>query len=410
MIYAADLFAGSGGTSTGMARACRSLGLDLDLVAINHWDTAIQTHTRNHPWARHHCADISSLDPNKLVPGGRLNLLVASPECTHHSSARGGRPCSDQSRASAWNVLHWAERLQIRNILIENVKEFADWGPLDADLRPIPSRKGETFRAFLAALQSLDYELDYKVLNAADYGDPTTRQRLFVQACKGRKPTWPQKTHEGKWIPARDVIDFDTPSQSIYTRKKELSANTLARIHAGLQKFCGAPFLTVLNGTTAEQLRYTAKSLDQPVPTITTNNHMYLCQPFVLGQQSCSAPRSTEQPLPTIATAGAIGLVQPFISVFYGSNGHPDNRSVDQPLGTVTTKSRFGLVEPLWGRDQVDVRFRMLQPEELARAMGFQGYDFAGNKTEVIKQIGNAVPVGMATALCRTILQTSAER
>ena len=129
-IIAADLFCGAGGTSTGLVYACRTLGLKIDLVAINHWPVAIATHTQNHPWATHLCADLASVDPSKTVPGGHLHILVASPECTHHSNARGGRPCSDQSRASAWHVLHWAERLRIDNILVENVREFESWGPL----------------------------------------------------------------------------------------------------------------------------------------------------------------------------------------------------------------------------------------------------------------------------------------
>jgi len=100
VITAADLFCGAGGTSTGLAAACKAMGFDLDLVAVNHWDIAIASHTANHEYARHECASIDAVDPRKAVPGGRLNLLVASPECTHHSNARGGRPMNDQSRSS----------------------------------------------------------------------------------------------------------------------------------------------------------------------------------------------------------------------------------------------------------------------------------------------------------------------
>ncbi|MEO1368071.1 MAG: DNA cytosine methyltransferase, partial [Acidobacteriota bacterium] len=113
MIRAADLFCGAGGTSLGLARACEAKGVDVDLLAINHWTRAIKTHQTNHPWARHLCAPVDGLDPSKLVPGGELDLIVAGVECTHHSRARGGKPMSNQSRASAWHVLHWAERLKV---------------------------------------------------------------------------------------------------------------------------------------------------------------------------------------------------------------------------------------------------------------------------------------------------------
>ena len=66
------------------------MGAELDLVAINHWDTAIATHTRNHPFARHFCINLDAANPAAIVEGGRLDLLLASPECTHFSRARGG--------------------------------------------------------------------------------------------------------------------------------------------------------------------------------------------------------------------------------------------------------------------------------------------------------------------------------
>ena len=70
----ADLFCGAGGTSTGCLRAVREMGAELDLVAINHWDTAIATHTRNHPFARHFCINLDAANPAAIVEGGRLDL------------------------------------------------------------------------------------------------------------------------------------------------------------------------------------------------------------------------------------------------------------------------------------------------------------------------------------------------
>ncbi|MBU0969350.1 MAG: DNA cytosine methyltransferase, partial [Proteobacteria bacterium] len=100
-----DLFCGAGGTSTALVEAGEEAGVDVQLTAINHWDKAIETHTLNHPRVRHLCENLDDVNPRKLYPGGRLNLLMASPECTHHSNARGGTPCSDQSRATAWRIV-----------------------------------------------------------------------------------------------------------------------------------------------------------------------------------------------------------------------------------------------------------------------------------------------------------------
>ena len=156
-ITAADLFCGAGGTSTGLQQACEQAGITLNLIAVNHWDVAISTHSQNHPDADHYCFNLDSVDPRKLVPSGKLDLLVASPECTHHSIARGGKPINDQSRASAWRIVEWASQIRIEHILIENVKEFRTWGPLGTNGRPLKKRKGETYFAFLNALRALGY-------------------------------------------------------------------------------------------------------------------------------------------------------------------------------------------------------------------------------------------------------------
>jgi len=174
----------------------------------------------NHPDAEHRCESLDHVDPRKAMPGGRLDLLAASPECTHHSNARGGKPRSDQSRASAWHILRWAEALYIENILIENVPEFIEWGPLDEEGKPVERKKGKAFVAFINALKALDYKVDWKVVNAADYGDPTIRKRLFIQARKKKRPAWPEPTHAPReqadmfggvrkaYVPARDIIDW----------------------------------------------------------------------------------------------------------------------------------------------------------------------------------------------------------
>ena len=436
MIMAADLFCGAGGSSTGLLHAARKRMLHIDLVAINHWRIAVDTHTRNHPWAKHLCADLSVIDPNKAVPGGRLDLLIASPECTHHSIARGGKPCSDQSRASAWHVLHWAERLSPTRILIENVREFESWGPLDNAGRPDKQRRGETFRAFVCALKSLGYTVEWRVLNAADYGDATSRRRLFIQASRTGDLVWPDPTHTNKWRPAREIIDWELKGKSIFNRKRPLAPRTMDRIEAGLRKFGGEAFIAVLRGTDKHQSGSWAKSVEDPLGVISAGGvHAAICepfvmnvahqgsdksrvrsvdqplstipaghrgelgllQPFVIGQQSGAVARSTDEPLPTIATAGAISLCEPFLTKYFGTGGA---RPVSEPLDTITSKDRFALCQT----EGLDIRFRMLQPHELAAAMGFDGYQFSGTKTDQVRQIGNAVAVKTAEALCGAMI------
>jgi DNA (cytosine-5)-methyltransferase 1 len=196
-ILAADLFCGAGGTSTGLLRAAELLNRRVELTAVNHWDRAIETHSANHPGANHFCQSLADLDPKRAVPGGKLDLLVASPECTHHSVARGGKPVNDQSRASAYCVHRWCAALDVKRVLIENVPEFQSWGPLGTNGKPLASKKGVLFEAFVNTMKAMGYRVEWRVLNAADYGGATTRRRLFIQAAKGKVPIhWPARTHE----------------------------------------------------------------------------------------------------------------------------------------------------------------------------------------------------------------------
>lgn len=597
-IHALDAFCGAGGTSTGLALASRDLGFDVDLLAVNHWSTAVATHSKNHPWARHLQSRIESVRPRDAFPGGRLNLLVASPECTHHSTARGGRPVSDQLRASAWHLIPWLEELTVDALLVENVPEFVSWCRVGRNGRPVKKEKGSYFREWVRALRIHGYNVDWRIVNSADFGDATSRRRLFVMARRGGRPiVWPRPTcsRGGKapgtrsWRAARDIIDWSLKGKSIFDRERPLAPRTLARIMEGLRRFGGSelrPFLILMEHgggtrsvaeplptiTTArggsmgiaepftvgvcgrnlapkavsdplptlthrstrwlieselqpftvttdrpETNRSLPRSTEEPIATVVANNErIALAQPFILrtgfhpsdgrmgaaprsvddplpsilassegigvaeafilSQGSGGAPRSTGEPVPTIPTGGAHALVEPFITEYHGGeSGSRRVRSTEAPLGTIDTANRFGLVEPfivpnfgeregqaprthpvseplpsvtshgagalvepflttyyrhggvssvedpaptVTTRDRIalvqpvvdgralDIRFRMLEPRELAAAMGFpEDYAFTGNRTDIVRQIGNAVAVQTARWLCRALLE-----
>ena len=104
--------------------------------------------------------------------------------------------------------------------------------------------------------------------------------------------------------------------------------------------------------------------------------------------------------MPTLTSTDAWSLVEPFLVEYYGTG---DARPVSGPIGTITTQDRFAQVQP--DRATLDIRFRMLQPHEPSAAMSFpKGYQFSGTRSEQVKQIGNAVAVGVATALCSQIV------
>lgn len=378
MLRAADLFCGAGGSTTG----AEASGRVKVVLAVNHWRTAIYSHRANHPSTRHICARIDDIDPrHDDLP--RFDLLMASPECTHHSIARGGRPVEDQKRATPWHVCVWAEARRPKWIVVENVREFRDWGPTHNG-RPIASRKGETFNAWLDAIRSLGYSVEHRLLNAADYGEATKRIRLFVVARRGPGAIrWPEPTHAGKWRAAAEIIDWYRPCPSIFGRKRPLADKTLRRIELGLRKFVGSaaePFVVKLWGRStvgpisdplntvtgspgnfaiAAPFQFKAigrnpgatKSIEDPVPTIVAarENHSIVV-PYVLppeGFYRGNPPRDPEEPLTTITQRGAGQLVMPFVSVFHngpdGANRHADPL---QPLPTLDTQPRFAVTAP----------------------------------------------------------------
>jgi len=393
VILAADLFAGAGGCSTGLMQAAEARGEHVRLVAVNHWPIAVETHTKNHPEAQHFCASIETLDPRVAVPGGKLDLLIAAPECVFFSSARGGRPIDDQRRSSAWHILRWLELLRVDELLIENVPEMRDWAPIGANGRPLKSKKGQIFKAFIAAIEAMNYRVEWKVLNAADYGAAQTRRRLFIRARRGRRAvSWPAPTHSKtgtatlfggvkKWRAAREVIDWSLPSQSIFTRKRPLQPATMRRIIDGLRRFGGdelQPFIMKLTHgdrvddplptvTCTDRLAVVepfilqpghgsgggrgdvgrVHSIDEPLGTQPTSNRFALVEPFVLSQGGGGVARPVSSPAPTIVAGGAVSLVEPFISVQRNNN---TPKSLDEPVPALCTGGHIALVEPFLTR------------------------------------------------------------
>jgi len=361
------------------------------------------------------------------VPKGKLDILVASPECTYFSNASGGVPLNDQSRASANYVKRWLTDLNINKFLLENVPEFQTWGPLTSDTkRPIPNRKGEYFNRFCREVERLGYHIEHRVLIAANYGDATTRKRFFMIGSKGsNRIKWPDQSHSKPeptnmfadqlkpWRTAQEIINWENKGKSIYTRKKPLSDNTLRRIFKGIERYSGIelkPFLIEYHGGANGDNR--SKSLDAPLPTQDCSNRFGLVQPFVVSMDQTSnqghCSRSVDQPLKTIAGKGMLGIVNPILIEFNGTGGAAP---VDLPVKTITGADRFGLAQPIVYTDEagkkwiVDIYFRMLEVDELARAMSFpEGYLFMGTRDDRVKQIGNSVPVRTAQALCHSML------
>uniref|UniRef100_UPI0025EB55C4 DNA cytosine methyltransferase n=1 Tax=uncultured Xylophilus sp. TaxID=296832 RepID=UPI0025EB55C4 len=123
-----DDFACGGGMSEAIEQA---IGRHVD-IAVNHDSDACSMHAANHPQTQHYCRDVFDVAPRDATRGRLVGLLHMSPDCTHHSQARGGQPRSKVLRGLAWVGVRWAGQVQPRVITLENVKQILQWGPLIA--------------------------------------------------------------------------------------------------------------------------------------------------------------------------------------------------------------------------------------------------------------------------------------
>jgi DNA (cytosine-5)-methyltransferase 1 len=418
-----DNFAGGGGASTAIERA---LGRPID-IAINHDPDAIAMHAANHPNTRHLCESVWKVDIAAVVAGRPVGLAWFSPDCTHFSKAKGGKPVKKKIRGLAWVALKWAGLVKPRVIMLENVEEFQTWGPI-VDGRPCPRRRGTTFKRWISQLRKLGYNVDWRELRACNYGAPTIRKRLFVVARRDGQPVlWPDETHAAEgdlflepFRTAADCIDWSVPCPSIFLTKEEarkigvnrpLADATMRRIARGVKRYvldAAKPFIVnMAHGGKVE-------SADEPVSTIATEKGgcRALVTPFMasLTHQGGDRAESVEEPFKTITGAhrGEKALIVPtLIQTGYGERDGQQPRvpGVEKPLGTVVSGGKHALVATHITRfNQNGIGHDMREPLDTAMA-GAPRFGlcaaflstYYGAKTPGGDARGSAIPTPIAT-------------
>lgn len=376
-----DLFCGAGGSSTGAVAA----GLRI-VMAANHWQTAIDVHQAHHPDAAHDCADITQVDPRRYP---RTDVLLASPECTNHSQARGisrkqqdptlwdaPDPSAERSRATMWDVVRFAEQMRYDAIVVENVVEATKW---------------VLWPAWIAAMQALGYEHRVLSHNSMHHGVPQSRDRIYVVWWRpGLKPDlelelrawcprcdavvtvrqgWKNGRTVGRyrqqwvWVcttcrttcepaaePAASIIDWELACPRIGDRARPLADATRARILAGLQRYGWAPITTSGAGNVHERTPGNrARSIDEPLPVQQTTATTAVATPpgFQVqvahgGPHTGSRTRGLDEPAFTATGSGGEALV-----VTNRTNAVP--RPAEDPLTTICTGGHHGLVVRNYG-------------------------------------------------------------
>lgn len=376
-----DLFAGGGGASSGIEQA---LGRPVD-IAVNHDAQAVAMHRMNHPQTEHYCSDVFDVDPVAAVRGRPVGHLHASPDCTHHSQARGGQPRSRAIRSLSWVVHRWAGTVRPRVITLENVEQILQWSPLVAKrcqatgrvlkldgsaaalgervpvdqqfLVPDRRRRGHNWAHFVAGLRGMGYAVQWKTLIAADYGAPTTRERLYMVArCDGEPIVWPEPTHAKKpakgrkaWRAAAECIDWSIPCPSIFERERPLAEATMRRIARGVRKYVldsADPFILPITHTGSDRVN----DIHEPLRTITTahrGEHAVVSPTLVqmgYGERPGQAARALDlqQPLGTVVAGGLKhGLAVAYLAQqnggFNDERGSPGH-DARRPISTISSK------------------------------------------------------------------------
>jgi len=295
-----DLFHGAGGSSVGAQMAGAHI-----LAGIDFWDVSSDAYKQNFRDVRAINSDIRKVSPKRLHKQiGNIDLIVASPECTNHSCAKGARNRCEESKKTAFQVTRYAKEFKPKWIVIENVIQMKSWS-------------GHS--KLIKELWELGYFVKEEKLNSMDFGVPQSRRRLFLLCSLSGKAESIRLTPQ-IIKPARSIIDLkaDYKYTPLYSPKRAKA--TIARAERA--------FLEV-------------------------------------------------------------GKKEPFLIVYYGTDGSGGWQSLDKPLRTITTLDRFAYVKPsIKGH-----LMRMLQPEELKKAMGFPDSYLlnSGTRRDKIRLMGNAV-------------------
>jgi len=409
-----DLFCGAGGSSLGAEMAGATLRLGL-----NHWRRAIETHAENFEHADHDCADISALTTTQIRRYPDSDILLASPECTNHSIAKGGKrvkpqaaslwedgPAGDaeqeRSRSTMWDVVRFTEQKRLKGrpykaIVVENVVDAFKWGLND---------DGGLFDSWLGAMQALGYRHEIVWLNSM-FAPPTpqSRDRMYVvfwkdgvkkpnlkveppcwcPACEKIVPgqqTW-KKVGTRPWgrygaqylygcpnchgtaIPgvatASSAIDYSLEAPLIGDRDKPLAEKTRERIRRGLERLGSEPFAIRLlqSGN--------PRPLTLPLVTLTARHDLAMVLP-VAGNTFERTPgnraRNGElQPMDTIHGTLERAMVLPFVN-----NNNPTDAELE-PVHTVKARGfHHGIVvanyRPGWSRRAEEQPFGSLTTKD----------------------------------------------
>jgi DNA (cytosine-5)-methyltransferase 1 len=244
-----DLFAGCGGSSAGARKAGAQI-----VAGIDAWKLATSAYRDNFPRARVITRRIERIGAKALQAEiGPIDLMLASPECTNHTCAKGSAKRSEGSRKTALEVRRFAKVFQPRWIVIENVVQMRAW---------------RRYSSFIDSMKKLGYNVSEQVLEAMDFGVPQSRRRLFILCDRDCTPSKIRPTRRSLPKTAEEILRANGEWKATPLFTDNRAANTVVRYLTGVERMGERkPFLLVYYGTDGGG---GWQRLDRPLRTVTT--------------------------------------------------------------------------------------------------------------------------------------------
>lgn len=364
-----DLFCGSGGFSFGFER-CKQFAVTAGIDLLQ--DRA-RTYSDNHPAAATVTADIRTFDVDEL---SRLALgpavIIGGPPCQGFSSIR---PFRDRGRGDSRNNL-----FEEFALIVEAIRP--EWFVLENVVGLLTHDKGATLNALLDTFAQIGFVVDWRVLNAAHYGLPQTRERLVVVGNRrARRFAWPVPTHS---------VDHRSMAGS---RAQRVYAEPL--FHPNLR-----PAITLMEGIGDLPPLRAGEAVHEYDESAPLSEYAARLRGSEKRLTMHDATAHSPKMLEIIRHAGTNRSALPEGMTSSGFSSCYSRLEPDRPSVTLTVN----FVHPSSNRCIHPFQDRALTPREGARLQGFpDSFTFSGTRSQVVKQIGNAVPPLLGETIARAI-------
>jgi DNA (cytosine-5)-methyltransferase 1 len=375
MFKVVDLFCGTGALSYGL---CLSDDRFHVVAGLDHDPDACETARANHPGAKILCRSIRDVSAAEFAAATALedvDVVVGGPPCQGFSSLRPNRNSNKDDRRN-YLYLDFAEYVGFfrpKVFLMENVVGL------------IGQTKGKILSDIIKDFENLNFEVDFRVLNAANYGVPQKRERLIMVGVN-------------RDIIKNPTLNFPTPTH--YFNGRVIGTKRKDKYVTNTDK--GIPAITVMEAICDLPELTSGKSSDH-YATPPTNYYQNMMRAKGVGRLSLhQAALHSNKMLDVIKVAGTSKNALPDGIVSSGFSSCYSRMEPDQPATTITVK----FTSPASSKCIHPYQQRAITPREAARLQSFPDcFQFKGSKTAIASQLGNAVPPLLSKAIAPMLIQ-----